>query len=759
MNTPNLKNFPLQRYDVHFSIDRLTLGVDNIHYDVRLSPLFYASVNKMVTQLMARYFKIQEMPAGDPSTDWIKEKDRFKEFCRNILLDAVNQAKLNSELGIDFLAQTAMTKMMLEEVRDQYLGFLENLKNNIRKSELVRRRNLSKIIRLKDEYNRILKNKKTIFLEVGKELFRSFTEAQIGELKEIREANFGHKAILPTDIFANQLLFAENINDDILMTETYVLLGHRYEDLNSYRNLISIIKTLISELDGSHPVETQSKTETSVITPEAEKIFEAEPVDREIDSWLKEASNFDLLFNHFESTERYKTMKQKQADKTKLAQIRDLARDQKSLLAFIYEKFRRENLLKIVVANYAMKPLFRNYCPPLSPHQIIQFLVAPDERKQIVNRIKRLKGFYGESLSVIPLRKDSKKVNRTGRADRERYLLQYLKDFCRYHKDFENYNMIKEGMERINLVSDEKTINLSKANRTLYSFLLPIEQTAEEKPIVNHVIVKADVRGSTDLTYQMEKKGLNPASYFSLNFFEPITNILDEFAAGKVFIEGDAIILSILEHEDTPHQWYGVARACGLAFQMLMIVEQYNRKNQENQLPKLELGIGITYYDKSPTFLFDGENRIMLSPAINWADRLSGCSWSARRLLAGSGKPFNLYVYQTAAEEEQTATIDDLSIRYNLNGIELSEDGFNKLSTEIELETFKCVIPELQPEEIKLHTGKFPTVTGKFNRLVIREDEIWEVAPATLEPIRLTSRRYFEVCSHPVVFDYVKSRA
>lgn len=712
----------------------------------------------MVFQLLAKHISIEEIWGNDRSTSPAKEREIFKKLCRDVLFDGVNQAKLKSEIEIDFLAQTAMAKMLLEEVRNQYVALLENLKHTIRKSELARRRNLSKIIKLKEEYNRIQKTKQTIFLEVGRELFRYLTEAQIGELEEVREANFGQKALLPNDIFTNELLFVENLRDDILMTESYVLLGHRYEDLNAYRHLILLIKTLIGELDGVHSADRPHPDDLQPTPPEAEKIFEAKPVDREIDGWLKTASNFDLLFNYFVTLQRYKALKQKQADKTHLDRVKAMARDQKSLLTFFYEKFRKENLLKIVVANYEMKLLYRNYCPPLSPHQIIQYLVAPDERKQIVNRINRLKGFYGESLSITPLRKCLKHANKVRRADREKYLLRYLKDFCRYHKDFENYNMIKEGMERVNLVSDEKTINLSRANRTLYSFLAPREQTAEDKPIVNHVIVKADLRGSTDLTYQMEKKGLNPASYFSLNFFEPITSILEEYDASKVFIEGDAIILSIMEHEDTPHQWYSVARACGLAFQIFVIVEQYNRNNQENRLPKLELGIGIAFYGQPPAFLFDGENRIMLSPAINWADRLSGCSWSARRLLAGSGKPFNLYVYQTAEEEERAATIDDLSIRYNLNGIELSGDGFRKLSAEIELKTLKCVIPELQPEEIKLHTGKFPTVTGKFKRLVIREDDIWEVSPDTLEPIRPTSRKYFEVCSHPAIFEYVKNR-
>ncbi len=99
----------------------------------------------------------------------------------------------------------------------------------------------------------------------------------------------------------------------------------------------------------------------------------------------------------------------------------------------------------------------------------------------------------------------------------------------------------------------------------------------------------------------MRLRGLNPASHFSLNFFDPISEILWNYRAKKVFIEGDAIILSIFEHKNTPQGWYSVARACGLAIRMPQIVQRYNIKNQENNLPILELGIGICYCSGPPS--------------------------------------------------------------------------------------------------------------------------------------------------------------
>ena len=115
--------------------------------------------------------------------------------------------------------------------------------------------------------------------------------------------------------------------------------------------------------------------------------------------------------------------------------------------------------------------------------------------------------------------------------------------------------------------------------------------------MISHTIIKADIRGSTDIVHRMKEKGLNPASYFSLNMFEPITQVLGEYGAFKVFIEGDAMILGIYERQDMPEGWYSIARACGLAVQILQIIHRYNVKNQQYHLPLLEIGIGITFAD------------------------------------------------------------------------------------------------------------------------------------------------------------------
>ena len=106
--------------------------------------------------------------------------------------------------------------------------------------------------------------------------------------------------------------------------------------------------------------------------------------------------------------------------------------------------------------------------------------------------------------------------------------------------------------------------------------------------MTHHVVLKADIRESTTLTRTLFERGLNPASYFSLNFYDPINKLLPKYDARKVFIEGDAIILALFEREGEPG--LGVAQACVLAKEIIQVVTAYNERSLVAGLPSLELG-------------------------------------------------------------------------------------------------------------------------------------------------------------------------
>ncbi|MBW1726942.1 MAG: hypothetical protein JRJ62_05050 [Deltaproteobacteria bacterium] len=767
----DLKDLPLETYSVSFSLDKLVPGVDNIRYDVHLSPALCKAANKVIRRLLGKHARVEKILGIDKTSSPAKERDDFRRLCSEVLKEAINKAKLDSEIQIDLMAQIAIVKMLTEEIKRQFKVLTDYLNNYARKLNTVAQKyevsknlSLSKYIQIKDKLSDIQQQKNSILLNVGQELFGYLIDVQRKDLKEMREAIFGPETILPDDIFSNPILHTDNPSDDFFMIDEYILLGHRFEDPDNYDRLLFLVrgflrnillKIFLKNLSASQG----SKQGTQIYNQKIAKTTTEDPNTRyqEIDFWLKRIENIDILFNSFQSKERYKILKSENGDKNRLIKLKKQIEQQDKLLNFIYRKFKKAGLIKRITAAYEMQSVYMDYCPPLVPHQVLQFLTKPGQRKRIVSQFNRLKEFYGKSFSLVPLRKKLTHLRKINRKDKKKYIIRFLNDFARYHRDFQNFTTIKQTMDSMNLVSEKRILNLSRENRLLYEFLAPNEQILEAQPIINHVIIKADVRDSTNITYQMKKKGLNPASFFSLNFFVPITGILFKYDAEKLFIEGDAIILSIIEHQDTPEGWYCVARACGLALNMLRIVQQYNENSKQHGLPVLELGIGICYNDSSPTFLFDEDHRIMISPAINTADRMSKCAKPFHKPVHTNKKPFNLYVYQSASEKDPISSTDDMFFRYNINGIELNPEGFEKLSKEINLKSTECHIPDLQKEKIKIHTGKFPTVTGEYQRLVIREACIQEVVPDDFRVIRQTDQKYYEVSTHPMLHEYAEN--
>lgn len=748
-NNIDLNTFQLKTYSIELPFTRLKLGVDNVRLDVYISSEFRKVTERFVFELIIKYAEASAPFIINPEINWFKETSEFQRLCNEVLTDGVNTAKSESEIQIDFLAQTALVKMLTEEIQNQYNEAIQHCKNVIRKQELSHQ--MEETLKLREEVASIIQRKNQIVRNVGAELFEYFIEVQ-NDVNKLRTSNFGDDATLPEELFSNPILQMATHSDGFFMIENYVLMGHRLEDPVNYNTLINLLTAFLSRKD-RQPEKNKA--------PAAEKYHESlknyiTPFDTRTDGWIKHVDNIDKLFNYFESQEGLKQLEKGNATSREIQTAKKAVRKQKRLLNQIFKLISKEKMISGIVAAYLIQPIFERYCPPLSPQECLQYLVVPKARKNTVRKLKRFKKYFGKSFPLSPLRRTIRSVQTTSRTVQKKYLLQFLRDFSKYHRDLRNNLLIRESSDSINITTDEKIINLSRSNHCLYEFKLSHEDVFDKKPIINHAVLKADVRGSSTIIKQMKSKKLNPASNFSLNFFEPISKILSLYGAVKIFIEGDAIILSIFEHQDTPGRWYSVSRACGLAINILMIVRKYNKTNRKKGLPILELGVGVGFSNGSPTFFYDDENQIMISPAINDADQLSRCDKTLRQHLSKEKLPFNVYELQPALNPETSILFNHKTLRYNVKGIQLSLKGFKKLSKEIHLKRLECQMPEVGNEMLIFYTGKFPTTAGNFQRLIIREAFIPEISIKDLSTIGQTENKYYEVCTNQKIYEHVK---
>ncbi|WP_299980809.1 hypothetical protein [Desulfobacula sp.] len=751
---PSLDQFPVTGYAISFGLDRLTPGVDNNRYDVYLSDTFC----KIADQFILHVIEDNAMPGKGSGA---VEKDQFKNSYREVMLSAINRAKAEQEIQVDYIARTAVAKMLIRGIAVCYDKFIANIRLLIREKENSGRSHMEDPVVLKAELSEILLNKEQIIRATGKIVFEHINDVDQRELNGIRKSNFGMDSILPEDLFLNPFLHIEK-NNDYFMINTYdILPGQRIDDADKYDLLLSSIKKYLLSMGRSGFSQSRAVLDSSqpVTSPKDSKDHGTGDIvsDKQVDAWIKQTGNVDILFDFVSTRELYSTRRKQGKERKELEALKQMAQRQHRMLKFFYKKFKSSGVVERICASYEIRSVYPEYCPPLVPQVLLQFMMVPGTRKVIINRLKRLAKINQVPFSARSLKRCQKRIKGLRTSQKEAYLIRFFKGFFRYHRDFENFKLLERAMALVYLVKEENHIRLSRVNNTLYEFLLSHESTTEEKPVISHTILKVDIRGSTDIVHKMKEQGLNPASYFSLNMFDPITEIIPEYGAFKVFVEGDAMILGIYEREGCPEGWYSISRACGLAIHILLIIQRYNRKNRKYDFPFLEVGIGITFRKGQPTLFFDGDFQIMISSAINMADRLSGCSKAARKIMDSMDTPFNNYVFQTASNEDVAATSDDISRRYNVNGIELHPAAFKKLSQEIRLKPVECVIPKIQSEKIRFFTGIFPTVTGRNQRVIIREGSIPNVREHDLGLIAMTDRKYYEVCTNITIHDYFKT--
>jgi hypothetical protein len=658
---------------------------------------------------------------------------------------------------------------------------------------------------LRSRVTELQSNKRHILNAVGEKLFQIFEELEENSLSPARAALLGEPFSALYQVVRNRLIFLDNPSDAAINLEHYVMLGHFRGDVDGEDKICEVLTQLLreqglgfaqqAELDRLQEqrqqridqlqevnrrlrdVEGQAGDRAQAIggrrqlrwlkslsrrkkaeslqpglEPEAGKLEAqrqelaggAEEADREI-AFLqqqKEARTGAALSNPANAERLFGRLSPTGAPEPRTPA-------QESLLRQFHARLDQGGMLKYILAGYHLKPLYKEFCPPLNPQQLKHGLVNRRGWAEFEARLDRLPA---RDLPIEKLEDLARRLRRLRRADAEAILVRFAHDLTRLRRDQLHQQHLVSLFEKIHLIADEKTRHLSQMNRTLYDFLLPEEGDAGEEKVLTHVIVKADVRDSTSITEELLRRGLNPASHLSLNFYEPVRKLMARYSATKIFIEGDALIMGIYETPSNRAAQRPVAKACLLAKEIVEVCQVYNQRARENDLPVLELGLGIAYHPAPPHYWEDGESRIMISAALNASDRLASCTRIAGKLVSSNSSRFHVFqferqpVFGTADEEE------DLLVRYNVMGVALSEPGFQKLQQEISLSPIRMSAELLgQRESITLHSGTVPLGTS-FEKLVVREAHVPRIQFPGGHIQEWTRRVYYEVCVDPRLY-------
>lgn len=777
---PGITDFlaPLRIYkarEIH--MERFQTGIDNLHVDVVLSKKFQSVlaslVQKMVLEDLAR---LGYSVTGKPPTN--SDFDNFRDVYRGLLEGALDQDKGKGTLPIAelvLLLQLTLLKLLLASPEGVINELRTQLKND---ADTPSRENHGRSLELHERLVTIAKYEPGIRYRTLCRLFKVVQQLETKELRKIRKSVLSTSWVIPRQLLFNPLLHLPNFSfEEYLMNHYPITCMDRGEEscfVQTNRLFCEIfeeylpdwaqpakINPSLSKKDGTlEVIQVRDREWRGGFSEflDGHRLLEQSMQNEEFKtfrvSWLDTPNNIDLFVHKSTGAQWFSRRGSPGETNSKSRLNSDWTGFQKRMLSELHKRLQKTGLLQRAIASYRTPRLYHQLNERVPVRDIYRYLSGVLSHRNLNKRLNSIAPDVADE-ALRALDAVVHYIRRIPASKQEVYANRYLKDFMTFRRDLKLAYLAYQKMSHIRLLEDPENISLSRDNGTLYEFRLGNESDSSEQKIRAHVVLKADLRGSTEITQQLTQKRLNPATHFSLNFFGPINKLLERFNTQKVFVEGDALILTVLEYTGIAgNQAMTVAYACGLACKIIAVMESQNQQNRNHNLPKLELGLGIAFCGESPTYLYDDQRKIMISPAINQADRLSSCAAELRRNT--SWKQSKRHSVEVMYSGEETDSKQKL-LRYNVNGVDLDPPAFAKLRTEISMH--KVPLKSRSGAYGYYYAGRLIDRLGTTHWLVIREAPIKTLSgDGVVVDTQADEQYFYEVITNPDVIGRVKSR-
>ncbi len=801
---PGAAKTELKSYNVAIPMGSLSIGVYNIHHDVFLSPKFVQAGRDYLFDLIRQSTSATYFAGIELRTTRGPDTGTFRKLISDLLQSALTQAKYHKNIEIDLVFRLAILKFLSAEIGNQFANLILEGKEWIRqRGEHFERSQQAHVI--KARLSELQTARRLVIRGAGQQVAQILVDVEENVIAKARRALFGEDFALYYEMLKNRLVFLDGGKDDVHFLEHYVLLGNYSRDPDRFEVMDALFQEFLHEAGlviSEDPAFAEANREHLTMLEQAQAMRnEIASLTEQRENTRKRLDRGDSFLNKFLNSGDPSDLKaslkdiwlglknrkdnlegrgrQIDAAKQKLdvfnkdhvgklggylnepenaKRLFDASLNEDGegaqrarLLSELVDRLEQREILYHILASYEIRPIAAEYSPPVHLQQLRKALVSKEELKRVEQVIKQVPS---KKLTLKPVEELSKKIRRYSREEVRVLILRFAGDFLRLRRDIRDAEHLTACMERINLVTTEKARELSRLNNRLYECVFQEEAKPQQDNVVSHVIIKADVRGSMKMTQDLLSRGLNPASHFSLNLHEPVKKLLDRYSAKKVFIEGDAIILAIFESESNLTFARAVAKACILSRQILAVCNSYNERASASSLPPLEIGVGVAFQGSAPTYWTDGESRIMISKALNLSDRLSGCAKLAKRMLSGQKSHFSVFQFLNTMEGASAEELDEFLVRYNMNGIELNEEGFQKLSEEISLDSIETKVDlPWGKQNVTLYYGEVP-MGESVELLVLRKGFARQLLPDG-KIGGPSTHPYYEVCTTSALYDLV----
>jgi len=729
--------------------DRFPRGTDGRHIDVALGPALERAVSTFVSALVREYaqklWKQPITPYGDAVV---------KDF-RDALLEhhgvVVKDARSYKHVERVQLFQVSVVKLLLTQIDDEIAA----LRHELEDARSHPTRQLSgKSLQFHQLAAKLSRHAGHIQFQVARHLIRELMRLENGAMKNLRKSLLGFAWPIADIILSNPILQLDGIGGARDFIRFYPRL------LRDAETAQRIDRCLLEALAGLLPDNAESALEDDAADTAPRVFIERHDQGtsrgflaterwvgrllgrRELEdgtsTWLDLPDNVICLLGGCE------------ADWPQSGAWRDpaMARVQRELNKQFASRLAKADVMDKIVASYELAAIFPRLGLIDAEALLYDYLLGKISRREMTKRLDALDGVK-DAASLLRRVEEMRKRHRASPEWGNRQTVARLAgDYVRLRRDLKYAWRLFGKMDDIRLIREPAEIELALDNNTLQLFCRDDIATDGRRAVVGHVIVRVDIRGAGELAAQMRDRGLQPAAHFSRWFYDPIDVLLERFGATKAAVDGDSLMLTVLEYSGDETHSLAVARACCMAVRLFELVATMNLDNERQELPCIELGLGIAYADQSPTYLYDHSRRVILSPAISRARQLSSCHRGLRQacpLPEGRGLFVVAPVRGSNPGEQPEA---DGMVRCNVDAIELDGAAFSQLHVEISLRKTK-MHDKVTRRPVVMYAGRCTDTCGDSHLLVISEQatKLW-MGKQLLET-EDNGQRFYQVITDP----------
>src|SRR6516165_7566639 len=235
----------LKSYRVSVPMASLSIGIDNIHHDVFLSPKFVQVARDYLFDLIRQNTSSTYLSGIEFRHTKPVDSTTFRKLLTEMMQSSLTKAKHQKNIEIDLLFRLALIKFLTTELQNQFANVILDCKEYVRKrGEYFERSQQAHVI--KARLSEMQSARRDVLRIIGQLVAQIVIDIEENQIGKARRALFGEE--LPYyDMLKNRVVFLDGGRDDFYFLEHYVLLGNYAKDPDRLEAIDTIFHDFLRE--------------------------------------------------------------------------------------------------------------------------------------------------------------------------------------------------------------------------------------------------------------------------------------------------------------------------------------------------------------------------------------------------------------------------------------------------------------------------------------------------------------------------------